>query len=151
MNRQDRINTIVNLMLSKEYGDIISHNEILQAIHEQRPSNTYRDAVHAAVKKCVNAGKMVESVRSVGYRVVAPDEYVSQSTKCVMSGAKKIDYGTKILLHAPVRDMSPDGVQSYNHVTDRMRMLQAAVAGAKVEISMLGSGRQHPLAITTNT
>ena len=148
MTRQDRISTIVNLFLSKEYGAVISHNEILQAVHEQRASNTYHDAVNAAVKKCVNAGKMVESVRGVGYRVVAPDEYVSQSTKCVMSGAKKIDYGTKILLHAPVRDMSQEGVQAYNNVTDRMRMLQAAVTGAKVEISMLGSARQHPLAIT---
>ena len=147
MNRQDRINAIMNVVLSKEYGDMISHTELCAAIHERVGSNTYRDAVRAAMKKCVNVGKMIESVHGYGYRVVDPDEYTSQSVKCIASGARKIDRGTKILLNAPVRDMSQDGRDTYNRVTDRMRILQAAVHGAQVEIRMLGSRREHPLSI----
>lgn len=147
MNRQDRINAIMNVVLSKEYGDIIPHAELLASIQERKSSNTYRDAVHAAAKRCMNAGKMIESIRGVGYRVINPDDYTGQSAKCIMSGVRKIDKGTKILLNAPVQDMTQDGRELYNRVTDRMRILQAAMHGAQVEIRMLGAGRPHPLAI----
>lgn len=150
MNRQDRINAIMDVVLSKEYGDMIPHAELCDAAHERVDSNAYRDAVHAAMKRCVNAGKMIESVRGFGYRVVDPDEYTRQSVKCIVSGARKIDRGTKILLHAPVQDMTQDGREAYNRVTDRMRILQAAVHGAQVEIRMLSASREHPLAIPSS-
>ena len=47
--------------------------------------------------------------------------------------------------NAPVQKMSSAGLESYNLVNDRLHILQAAVAGAKVEINMLSQKRQHPL------
>lgn len=147
MTRQERIKAAVELVMSKNYGDTISHEELLAAMQEQGMSRTYRDAIQAAAKQCINGGKMIESIHSYGYRVVNPDDYTRQATRRLMAGARKIDSGAKILQYAPVKDMSVDGLETYTRVTDRMRILQASVAGAQVEIRMLDERRRHPLAI----
>lgn len=147
MTRKEKINAAVDLVVSRDYGDVITHQEFIAMMHESGITPSYRDAINAAAKKCIECGKMIESVHGKGYRVVAPDEYTDQSVRCVMSGAKKIDNGNKILLHAPVNDMTQPGLEAYNRVSDRMRVLQASLAGAKVEIKMLEKQRQHPLAI----
>ena len=150
MNRQEKINKIVNDFLGREYGELISHSEIEGIIGEKRESSAYRSVMTVAKKRLVESGKMVENVFGVGYRVVVPDEYTGHSVKTVISGAKRIDQGVKILRHAPVKDMSMEGVQVYNLVNDRVSILQAKMAGAKVEISMLGRKREHPLKIMEN-
>ena len=53
----------------------------------------------------------------------------------------------KILDNAPVQDMTQDGVQKYNTVSDRLHILRAAVTGAKVEIKMLNAKRENPLKV----
>ena len=146
MNRQERIKAAVELINSKEYNDTISHGELLAAMHETGITTAYRDAVHAAMRKCMDCGKMIESIHGFGYRVVNPDEYTEQSVKCIVSGARRIDRGVRILQHAPVREMSAAGLENYNRVSDRVRILQASVSGAKVEIQMLTAERKHPFA-----
>ena len=148
MNRKDKIKAAVDLVMSRNYGDVITHQEFIAVMHECGLTPTYRDAITAASKKCVDCGKMIESVHGIGYRVVNPDDYTGQSLKCIMSGAKKIDNGAKILSHAPVNQMSQAGLEAHNKVSDRMMILQASLAGAKVELRMLGTKRQHPLALT---
>ena len=147
MTRKEKINAAVDLVSSREYGNIITHQEFIAVMHESGITPSYRDAISVAAKKCIECGKMIESVHGVGYRVVSPDEYTGQSVRCVISGAKKIDDGNKILMYAPVNDMTQPGLESYNRVSDRMRVLQASLAGAKVEIKMLEKQRRHPLAI----
>ena len=147
MNRQEKIQKIVDEFMGKDYGETVTHAEVGQIIEEKEGSSRYRGIVNQAKKRLVESGKMVENVFGVGYKVVMPDEYTSQSAKKVVSGAKRIDQGVAILRHAPVKDMSADGVRAYNHVNDRIMILQAAVAGAKVEINMLNGERKHPLSV----
>ena len=109
------------------------------------PTPSAKTSMQAVLKKLLDCGKMIANVRGVGYRVVDPDDYTLQSAKCVVSGAKKINKGTKILSNAPVCDMSDEGRRKYNAVADRVKILQAAVSGARVEINMLSSKRENPL------
>lgn len=147
MERQDKIQKIVEAFLAKEYGETIHHYEIAALVETNERSTEYRQLLRAAQKKLLDCGKMIENVRGVGYRVTDPDEYTKQSAKCVMSGARKINKGSKILQNAPTKDMSAAGLQTYNSISDRMKILQAAVAGARVEINMLSSKRQNPLTL----
>ena len=151
MNRRDKINAAVNLVLSREYGDIITHQEFVAVMMERGVTSSYRDAISAAMKKCVECGKMIESVHGIGYRIVRPDDYTGQSLKYIASGAKKIDHGAKILSHAPVSAMSREGLEAHNKVSDRMVILQSSLAGARVEMRMLGEKRRHPLAVTDHS
>lgn len=145
MNRQQKISALISLICNTAYGETISHSDISRAIEEAVNSQKYRGIVSAAKKRCVELGRATESIRGVGYRLILPDEYTNQSVKQIVSGAKRIDAGVKILTGAPVREMSQTGLESYNQVSDRVRILQASVAGAKVEISMLSTRRQNPL------
>lgn len=145
MNRKEKVQALVEEFLGKDYGGSMTHYEIASVIEEREGSTKYRSIVETAKKKLLECGKMIENVRGVGYRVISPDEYTGQSAKCVVSGAKRIDKGTKILQNAPVKDMTQDGVSQYNMISDKIRILQAAVCGAKVEINMLSSKRENPL------
>ena len=147
MNKQDKIKALVEAFINESYGITIEHWKIAGIIHEQAGSPQYRQIVDRAKRELLDSGKMIASVHGVGYRVVNPDEYTDQSAKCVVSGARRIDKGVRILKNAPVKDMTQSGVQRYNTIADRMQILQAAVCGAKVEIKMLNAKREHPLQI----
>lgn len=145
LNRQEKVKALVDAFSNEEYGATIEHWIIADIIEEVVGTQQYRDIVDKAKKELLDSGKMITSVYKVGYRVVNPDEYTDQSARCVVSGARRIDKGVRILNNAPVKDMTQYGVQKYNTISDRVRILQAAVCGAKVEVKMLNSKRDNPL------
>lgn len=149
MQTNKQVEKLVNYIMNKEYGDIIYHQEIASLLGMQYGSHQYRSTVNAAKKKLLEAGKMIDCVRKSGYKVLEPDNYTDSSVKEVVAGARRIDKGAKIMRHAPVKDMSSVGLESYNRVNDRLHILQAAIAGSKVEITMLSQKREHPLSITS--
>ena len=148
MNRQEKIKALVEVFANEEYGKTIEHFKIAAVIEEKVGSPQYRQIVDRAKRDLLDSGKMIASVHGVGYRVVCPDEYTDQSARCVVSGARRIDKGVRILDNAPVKDMTQAGAQKYNDVSDRMRIMQAAMHGAKVEIKMLSEKRRNPLSVS---
>jgi hypothetical protein len=69
-----------------------------------------------------------------------------EGVRKMRQGARRIDRGAKILAHAPVNDMTQQAREAHNRVNDRMIRLQAAMAGATVEIHMLETSK-NPLAL----
>lgn len=151
MNRKDKVGKIVDAFANLDYGESMTHGQIAELVGVKKTDSEYRYLIHQSQKQLIDHGKMVESIRGVGYRVINPDDYTATATQCVTTGVRKINRGAQILAHAPVADMTPDGLQAYNHVRDRMVILQAAVTGAKVEINMLAKKREHPLAATAGS
>lgn len=151
MNRSDKVNKIVETFACMDYGESMTHGQIAELVGVKKTDSEYRYLIHQSQKHLLNHGKMVESIRGVGYRVVNPDDYTTTATRCVTTGVRKINKGAQILAHAPVANMTPDGIQAYNNVRDRMMILQAAATGAKVEINMLSQKREHPFTANANT
>lgn len=141
----DTVQKLAEYIMAKNYGDIIYHQEIAEQIGEKANTSRYFSTVTKTKKVLLDSGRMIKSVRKSGYQVVDPDDYTTHSVRQVVAGAKKIDNGVRIMRHAPVRDMTPEGLESYNRVNDRLQILQASMTGAKVELKMLGARRQHPL------
>lgn len=146
MNRQEKIESVVDMFLNLQYGNSVAHSDIERLIGHQKTSQEYRGIVNAAKKKLLEQHHMIESVRGIGYRLTVPDNYTKQSMRQIMLGAKRIDKGTKIMSNAPLEKMSVEGLEQYHRVNDKIRDLQAATTGAKVEIRMLGAKRPHPFA-----
>ena len=144
MNRQDAINNLVKAIEERDYGDVLPFEEIGHIIGQKYGTTTYNDILQAARRRLITAGHMVVNVRGIGYKVCVPDGYTNEGVRYMRQGARKIDRGAKIISHAPVNDMSPEARAAHNRVNDRMMMLQAAMAGASVEIHML-SARKNPL------
>lgn len=144
MNRQEAIDSLVKAVEERNYGDILDFKEIGYIIHQEYGTHAYNDILQAAKKRLELAGHMIVNVRGVGYKVLQPDDYTQEGVKRVRQGAKRIDRGTKVLNHAPVNDMTQPAREAHNRVNDRMVRLQAAMAGATVEIHMLGKS-QNPL------
>lgn len=145
MNRKESIDTLVKVIEERDYGDVISFDEIGNIIKYEYGTAKYNDILQAARKRLVTTGHMIVNVRGIGYKVCYPDNYTMEGIRYMRQGAQRIDRGTKILNHAPVNDMSQNARESYNRVNDRMNRLQAAIASASVEIHMLDANNNHPL------
>lgn len=145
MDRKDKIKALVDKVSSMNRGDVITYEEIAQVIEDSHGSTTYNDVVQAAKKHLVTDGNLLENVRGVGYKLTNPDDYTYQGVKLVKAGARRIDRGVKVMRYAPVNEMSGIAREAHNRVYDRMMNLQAAMAGASVEIKMMEKQREHPL------
>lgn len=144
MNRKEAIDSLVKAVEERNYGDVLTFDSIGYIIGQKHGSVKYGDVLQAARKRLEMAGRMIVNVRGVGYKVCLPDSYTGEGVRKMRQGAKRIDRGAKILAHAPVNDMSPQAREAHNRVNDRMVRLQAALAGATVEIHMLETSK-NPL------
>jgi len=144
MTRKEAIDNLFEEVSKKQYGDLLSFSDIGYIIQQKYGSSAYSDILQAAKKRLELAGHMIVNVRGIGYKVCQPDEYTNEGVRRVRQGAKRIDRGTKVLNHAPVNDMTPAAREVHNRVNDRMTRLQAAMAGASVEIHMLSTSK-NPL------
>ena len=144
MTRKDAIDSLVQAVEERNYGDVLLFDEIAAIIGQKYGSNRFGDILQAARKRLIVTGHMIVNVRGVGYKVCEPDKYTGEGVRYMRQGARKIDRGSKIIGHAPVNDMSPIAREAHNRVNDRMVRLQAAMAGASVEIHMLSKG-SNPL------
>ena len=144
MNRKDTIDSLVKAVEQRNYGDVLTFAEIGSIINQTYGTMAYSSILQAARKRLIEAGHMIVNVRGIGYKVCYPDGYTGEGVRYMRQGARKIDRGAKIISHAPVNDMSPAAREAHNRVNDRMITLQAAMAGASVEIHMLSTNK-HPL------
>lgn len=145
MSRKESIDNLVAAVENRNYGEILNYDEIGRIIGHQYGSTSYNDIVQCARKRLIVAGHMITNVRGIGYKVCQPDNYTVEGVRLMRQGARRIDKGTKIINHAPVNDMSQNAREAHNRVSDRMLRLQAAMAGASVELHMLSKG-ENPLA-----
>lgn len=144
MNRKEAIDNLVKAVEERSYGETLSFAEIGGIINQKYGSTKYSDILQAARKRLLAAGHMIVNVRGIGYKVCEPDNYTGEGVRYMRQGARRIDRGAKIISYAPVNDMSLAAREVHNRVNDRMVSLQAAMAGASVEIHML-EARKHPL------
>lgn len=124
----------------------LTFDSIGYIIDQKHGTMRYQDILQTAKKRLEIAGHMLVNVRGVGYKVCQPDNYTGEGVRKMRQGARRIDRGAKILAHAPVNDMTQQAREAHNRVNDRMIRLQAAMAGATVEIHMLETSK-NPLAL----
>ena len=124
-------------VMEADYGSIISHQEISHIIGESHNSNKYGTIINRAKKSLLAQGRLIESVRGVGYRVIEPDDYSGKSISVFRQGFNKLKKASDLLAYAPVASMSEEGRLIHQNVTDRVKILHAAVAGGCTEINLL--------------
>ena len=144
MSRKEAIDALVKAVEKMDYGTVLSFSEIGGIIRKKYGSSGFTDILQAARKRLIVSGHMIENVRGIGYKVSDPDDYTNETLRRIRIGTRSIDVGMRISDHAPVNDMSPAARESHNLVNDKMRQLQAALAGKSVEIHMLGT-KKNPL------
>ena len=144
MTRKEAIDGLVKAVEERSYGDVLDYTEIGYIIHQKYGTYAFSDILQAARKRLITTGHMIVNERGIGYKVCQPDNYTGEGVRYMRQGARKIDRGAKIIGHAPVNYMSPEAREAHNRVNDRMVRLQAAIAGASVEIHMLGKSK-NPL------
>lgn len=137
---------------SLNYGDSISHIDISDTIHEDHRSCKYAAVIQQARKVLLkHYGKILESIRGYGYRVICPDDYVTQYMRHVKRGVEEFKKGDETLRKAPVAAMSEEGRDVYKRINDRNMILNASLRGTIVELKTLEEKRHPFLPAHVNT
>lgn len=126
------------------YGEVVTHSVISSMIEENYPSQKYNSIMQKVKKVLLNEyGKELECIRGNGYRIVNPDDYVNHALRHYKRGFNEFNKGANTLKHAPVKDMSEEGRETFRRVNDRSTILNASMKGAIVELRELGK-KSHP-------
>lgn len=127
------------------YGDVILHSQIAEAIGEAYKTNKYTSTIAKTRKILLKRGICLENIPGDGYRVVEPDNFVDQSLKHYKRGFNEMQKGHDTLEHAPTKNMTPEGLEVYRRVHDRAVILAASMKGTSIELKMLGEKKKHPM------
>ena len=139
------IKSAVDKIQSMNYGEDIPHSELAEMLGVAYKSSAYRAAMSKVQARCLEAGKMLESIHKIGYRITYADDYSEQALKQFRQGALKMSKGEKVLTFAPVNDMSQAGLIQHRNIMDKVLILNAHLSGAMVELKQLK--KTHPLSL----
>lgn len=145
MNTKEKIEALVDYIKTKEYGTIIYHGEIAGVIEEKYHTTAYRSIVNAAKKKLLLIGKMIESVRRSGYKIVMPDDYNKHTINCMVRASKDLKKGMEIHESVNYNDMTLVGKQEHDYIGDKLRKTNARIVGDTVEVNTFCDRRENAL------
>lgn len=143
MLSKEILTQVTDKILSMDYGDTITHQELAAEFGFRPKTVDYRSAISKLKRECLERGKGLRSIHNVGYQIIPPGDYSDQALKCFKQGAKRITQGDKVLRYAPTEKMNQDELSEYRHIEDRYKMLVASVSGANVEMRLLR--KRNPL------
>ncbi len=147
INNKKKSEILAEKMNELKYGEMMTHAQISVLIDEPYPSGKYNFTITGAKKILLNNyNKTIENIQKEGYRVVEPDNFVNQSLKHYKRGFNEMKKGFDTLEHAPIKDMTQEGRNTYRRVHDRAITLAANMKGVSVELRTLGS-KNHPMAL----
>jgi len=137
MENEKKWEILYDLVMGKNYGVLITHNEISHCLDVPYESPKYYATIAHAKKVLLTQGRIIESVRGVGYRVVEPDDYTLLSVTYFKRGFSRLEKANDLLAYAPTKKMSDEGRLMHRDITDRVRVLAASVAGGCTELKLL--------------
>ncbi len=147
INNKKKSEILAEKMNELKYGEMMTHAQISMLIDEPYLSGKYNFTITGAKKILLNNyNKAIENIQKEGYRVVEPDNFVNQSLKHYKRGFNEMKKGFDTLEHAPIKDMTQEGRNTYRRVHDRAITLAANMKGVSVELKTLGS-KNHPMAL----
>lgn len=144
------VEDLVDFMSTYEYGTVFEHNAISNMLDVPKNSTKYRTSIAKLKKLMLEKGKMLESLRGVGYKIVNPSDYAGKAINQYKLGFNRLTKGEKILNYTPVNDLSDEDRKVYNAVTDGAVRLNASLAGGIVELNRLNKSKSHPFLDAVN-
>lgn len=136
---------LAEFISEKDYGTIIRYQDIEYITKLPRKTQKYYNAIYKAKKIAEANGKAIKSIGGGDYQVIYPGDYAKEYVREVRIARNHIKHGEKVLVAAPVNDMSAEERSTYNNVCDFHARMQAQINGNFVEVKRLVGKRHHPL------
>ena len=137
---------LVETVASMNYGDPITHETIASIIGERAGTNKYRSIVRKASKILRNKGKMIESIRSIGYRVTRPENYLDHVINNTEIATRRITTAKEIADSTPTDQLNQQQLTALRQITDTLTITYAYMTGKSVEVKTLARPRRAALA-----
>lgn len=144
------IDKVYAKMVELNFGDVITHEQLAYQLQVDVQSEEYRHKVVQLKERLLKAGKYIENVRGIGYKVTNPDDYADVAINQYRLGFNRLSKGAEILHYAPTNEMTQEGLANYNKVFDRAKQLHASLAGGVVELNLLNRKNGHPFLQANN-
>jgi hypothetical protein len=110
--------------LNWEYGSRHSHEELAEITGLPVRTSRFYAAISAANKRLLIYGKILKSIRGIGYETLQPDDYNPHSVTLVKQGERKISKSVRVLCNAPEEHMSQNARRTRRQLYDRTSALE---------------------------
>lgn len=107
----ERAHLLVNHVINEmEYGEIITHQRVSTIVGVEELFHDYYKIIKAAKIQLIPCGKVIESKRGKGYKVVEPDDYSRYANDMFLQGEQLINRAKDVTMFAPKELMSEEAI-----------------------------------------
>lgn len=117
--KKELINDLANYFCSKNYGDIVNHEEVERVLSTSKDERLYYLYVKKAKDKAIEKGLVFKAIPGKGWQVLKPKQ-VSGYTyrKFIKKALNMYDYSSFILENVDQRELSEERKKEHKDVTN---------------------------------
>lgn len=160
--RQDLIRRALDLLRTKNYGDLITYNEVGVALTVDGHSPRAQDAVRAAGRKLLqDDNKLLVNVRDRGYQIARPNEHAPEAARLRQAARRRLRRAVDSVVHVALDSLTPQEVAAvlteqvragltlaFERRVSRVKSLpqpkQSALPSGKAFLQMITKGSNDP-------
>lgn len=129
-------------IMNYEKGKVFEHEELAKIMLVPARSQKYYNLMQQAIKNLTEIGIRLSNVKGIGYKILAPDEWVEEARSKVRKGGKSLQEAQQIINHAPFMEMSEEARLECLKIHDVLIKQKFLLAGGVVSISDNNTKRQ---------
>lgn len=130
---------VVDMVVTLEYGDIVTHDRLASLIGERRGSRKYNTILTKVSKVLITRQKALENIRNVGYRVTRPENYVDLALSQIKRGRNSLEKAQTLIACTPVDELTPEQVEIHSEVSNRLGLVVGAARTALTDSTSIRS------------
>lgn len=97
---------LYHYVMNHEAGTSFDHETLASKMQVQSCSQKYYNLMQKVIDKLTEIGIRLSNTKGVGYRILTPDEWVTEAKSKIKKGGKNIQEAQYIISHAPYLKMS---------------------------------------------
>lgn len=121
--------TLGNSLLNEPIGKVFSHDVLANVVNLIPRSNKYYTTVIKTIKYLTSFGIRLSNVKGVGYKILSPDEWVTEIKSRIRRGESHFTEAQYILNHAPITLMSAEVKEQCLQLHDAIIKRKFVLAG----------------------
>ena len=126
---------LANHVMNYEAGTKFAHDELADVMLVKSGSQKYYNLMQKAIAKLTEIGVRLSNVKGFGYKILTPDEWVTEAKLKIKKGGKSIYEAQKIVNHAPLLEMSKDVRNECLQLHDAILKHKFLLSGGVVSIT----------------
>lgn len=126
--------TLTEYLINEPVGKVFDHDELARKMLVKEGSQKYYNLMQKTISHLTTVGIRLSNVKGVGYKILAPDEWVVEIKSKMKKGGKALAEAHLIINHAPYLKMSEEVRLECIKIHDVIMKQKFLLSGGLVEV-----------------